>query len=232
MSAGIYCIKNDVNKKVYVGKAKNLENRWEQHKTKLLNNNHDNIFLQQDFNDYGLDSFTYSVLEKVPEQPNINKILFAKEREWGEKLNARDRNYGYNIANFQQIKENNYNEAKSLCFLNTCCASNNLQYIFTYIAYNLPVECCIIYLHLSERAMSFGTSGVEKEDDGMAIIKLKELALLINNTEIKTKKLIMLMKKHDLLKPYINRKDDTEYGFKFYESLLYSDEVNKKWENI
>ena len=68
MIAGIYCI----NDKVYVGKTKSLNNRWEQHKFKLLKNNHDNIFLQQDFNEYGIDAFTFSVLEYVPEQPNLD----------------------------------------------------------------------------------------------------------------------------------------------------------------
>lgn len=105
MKSGIYCIKNDINNKVYVGKAKKLENRWEQHKNKLLDNKHDNIYLQEDFNKYGIESFTFSVLEYVPEQSNLDKILFAKEKHWGEKLNARNRKYGYNIANFQQERE-------------------------------------------------------------------------------------------------------------------------------
>ena len=59
MKSGVYCIKNDINDKVYVGKAKNLANRWERHKSKLLKNNHDNIYLQQDFNEYGIEAFTF-----------------------------------------------------------------------------------------------------------------------------------------------------------------------------
>lgn len=229
MKSGIYCIKNDINNKVYVGKAKNLSNRWEQHKSKLLKNNHDNIFLQQDFNEYGIDAFTFSVLEYVPEQPNLDKVLFAKEKEWGDKLNARNAEYGYNIANFQKQKENDYKEAKSQCFPG---CNYGLQYPFVYIAYNLPNECYAIYLHLIERVMYYGTSGVEKEDDGIAIITLHELALLINTTETKIKKLIMEMKKHKLLKIYINKRNSSEYGFEFKESKEYKKEIERKWEEI
>lgn len=229
MKAGIYCIKNDINGKVYVGKAKNLSNRWEQHKSKLLKDNHDNALLQQDFNEYGIDAFTFSVLEYVPEQTNLDKILFAKEKEWGNKLNARDENCGYNIANFQQQKENDYREAKSQCFPG---CNYGLQYPFVYIAYNLPNECYAIYLHLIERAMYYGTSGVEKEDDGIAVITLQELALLTNISEAKAKKLIMEMKKHSLLKPYVNRKNSLEYGIEFEESKKYKKEIEKKWKEI
>ena len=230
MKSGIYCIKNDVNDKVYVGKAKNLANRWEQHKSKLLKNNHDNIFLQQDFNEYGIDAFTFSVLEYVPEQTNLDKILFAKEKEWGDKLNARDREYGYNITNFQQAKEQSYEKAKQCCYYGY--SWKEPQKDFVYIAYHLPLECYAIYTHINTRVQTYGTSGIKEEDDGMAIATLEELALLCNITETRVKKLITEMKKHELLAPYINKRNPAEYGFKFYESDRCKKEVDNKWKEI
>lgn len=227
MKSGIYCIKNDINDKVYVGKAKNLANRWEQHKSKLLKNNHDNIFLQQDFNEYGIDAFTFSVLEYVPEQPNLDKVLFAKEKEWGDKLNARDTNCGYNIANFQQQKENSYKEAILYCW-------NKEQKVITYITYHLPLECCLLYFHIIERIQYYGVSGVKENEHGFAILTLDNMALIINSTKERVKKLIVEMKKHGLIRVYQNRKDKNEYGFRLPEDFKYDfvEEINKRWKEI
>lgn len=55
--SGIYCIKNKITKRVYVGKSTNIEERWEAHKKKLLAKSHNNYLMQNDCNSYGIESF-------------------------------------------------------------------------------------------------------------------------------------------------------------------------------
>lgn len=91
--AGIYCIKNKVNGKVYVGKAKDVYRRIKHHKTLLNTKSKDeNRHLIYAWHKYGEDSFEYVVLEYLP----IDEILL-KEREihWTRELKAV--RYGYNI---------------------------------------------------------------------------------------------------------------------------------------
>lgn len=106
------------------------------------------------------------------------------------------------------------------------------QQDFVYIAYNLPLECYAIYIHIITNVMTYGTSGVKEEDDGMSIITLQDLALLSNVPTKKVKKLILEMKKHNLVKPYVNKRNVLEYGFKFYESDYYKKQVSKKWKEL
>ena len=71
MSCGIYCIKNKVNGKRYVGKSIDIERRWNNHITQLRNNNHPNEYLQRSWNKYGEDVFDFCVLE-VCESETLN----------------------------------------------------------------------------------------------------------------------------------------------------------------
>ena len=45
---GIYAI--IINNKIYIGESFNLQRRWQEHKTDLINNSHNNYMLQQEFN--------------------------------------------------------------------------------------------------------------------------------------------------------------------------------------
>ena len=54
---GIYKITNKYNDKCYIGKSKDIMQRWAVHERALLKNNHHSIKMQEDFNTYGFDSF-------------------------------------------------------------------------------------------------------------------------------------------------------------------------------
>ena len=72
MSEGkIYKIQNKVNSKVYVGSTKNIQKRWNNHKSELRNNKHSNAHLQSSFNKYGIDNFKFSVIEEVDETSGL-----------------------------------------------------------------------------------------------------------------------------------------------------------------
>ena len=91
-SGGIYKIENTVNNKVYIGQTKNFKNRWQHHKADLNRGDHKNIHLQSAWNKYGSDKFIFSIIEKC--ESNLNDC----EIYWIDKLNARNREFGYNIA--------------------------------------------------------------------------------------------------------------------------------------
>lgn len=60
---GIYMIYCIANEKAYVGRSKNINRRWQQHKWYLRTNKHYNTHLQNAWNKYGESSITFHVLE-------------------------------------------------------------------------------------------------------------------------------------------------------------------------
>jgi len=72
---GIYCIKNMLNGKMYVGKSVNTDDRLDGHMRSLNNNSHHSIKLQRAWNKYSSDNFICGVIEECDE---CN--LDAKER--------------------------------------------------------------------------------------------------------------------------------------------------------
>jgi len=68
IKSGIYKILNTHTDRIYIGQAKEFKNRWKGHQRSLLNNKHQNRFLQADFNkcreELGHDDFLeFHVLE-------------------------------------------------------------------------------------------------------------------------------------------------------------------------
>jgi group I intron endonuclease len=93
--SGIYCIRNMINNKVYIGKAKCIYSRMMQHNT-LLNRKHkdENPHLINSYHKYGKENFEYIVLEYLDLNDNL---LRDRELFWIKKFNSFDREKGYNI---------------------------------------------------------------------------------------------------------------------------------------
>lgn len=79
---GIYCIKNIVNDKCYIGSSTHIYYRLRRHKSDLLRKVHANPILQNAYNKYGADSFVVSIVEEctkdmvlVREQYYIDTLL-------------------------------------------------------------------------------------------------------------------------------------------------------------
>ena len=91
MAAGIYCIKNVVNGRVYVGQSSDLFRRRKQHFEALKHGEHKNKPMQMDWNRYGSRAFTWELLENC----DIDQ-LNDKEQKWIKKLHSRRSEGGYN----------------------------------------------------------------------------------------------------------------------------------------
>lgn len=91
--SGIYCIKNVVNNKVYIGKAKCIYKRIKQHITHLNTKSKDeNPHLINSWHKHGRQNFEYFVLEYCEIENLSEKELF-----WIKKLNSLNRDKGYNL---------------------------------------------------------------------------------------------------------------------------------------
>lgn len=88
----IYQIKNIANNRSYIGLTNNIVRRKVRHFTDLKYNRHDNHFLQKEFNIYGKENFSFSILFEGD----------VSEKEIGEKEK-------YYIKEFDSYK-NGYNQ--------------------------------------------------------------------------------------------------------------------------
>lgn len=92
MDSGIYIIKNNVNNKVYIGQSIQLKTREGKHKSYLKHNKHENDYLQRSYNKYGVEAFSFEILERC----DIDK-LDEREIFYINKFNSMDIEKGYNL---------------------------------------------------------------------------------------------------------------------------------------
>lgn len=92
---GIYCIKNIINNKVYIGKSKNIYYRIRQHLYDLKNRRieNENTHLMASWYKYGNDNFEYTILEIL----NDEELCREREIYWMKYYKSLDRKYGYNF---------------------------------------------------------------------------------------------------------------------------------------
>lgn len=69
---GIYKIENTINGKVYIGQARDIFLRWDEHKDNYINHRYD-YCLYKAFDKYGFDNFKFSVLEECEENELCNR---------------------------------------------------------------------------------------------------------------------------------------------------------------
>lgn len=63
LKAGIYKLTNTINGRAYIGSTVGFKRRWKQHTNSLKGNQHQNKFLQADFNKCGELAFAFEILE-------------------------------------------------------------------------------------------------------------------------------------------------------------------------
>lgn len=98
MNRGIYKITNLITKKFYIGSAKNIDKRWKRHIYELINNKHNNIYLQNAWNKYGEEAFKFEILELVKDA----KMLYEREQWWLNCYTPFNSKRGYNLSKLAQ----------------------------------------------------------------------------------------------------------------------------------
>lgn len=74
MNTGVYLIKNNVNNKIYVGSTStSFNNRFSSHLRSLIQNKHHSKYLQNAWNKYGKNSFSFIILETCKKNDCIKK---------------------------------------------------------------------------------------------------------------------------------------------------------------
>lgn len=103
--SGIYCIKNIITNKKYIGQSTDIFYRWSKHKYNLNNNCHPNAYLQSSWNKYGELNFTFNILERCK-----NDELDDREIYWINFYNTVDRTKGFNLRNGGQNGGSKYSD--------------------------------------------------------------------------------------------------------------------------
>lgn len=93
MLSGIYCIKNIITNKVYVGSTKNFKKRWNTHLKDLRAGKHSSIKLQRSYNKHGEDKFVFEIIELVEYDKDV---IVDKENYYMQYFDSKAN--GYNIA--------------------------------------------------------------------------------------------------------------------------------------
>ena len=93
---GIYLIKNTINDKVYIGQAQDIESRWKEHRRKYTLPKNENIILYKAFKKYGIENFTFEVIEECAiEELNERETFYI---EFYNAYAFQDNSSGYNMT--------------------------------------------------------------------------------------------------------------------------------------
>lgn len=90
---GIYCVRNVVSGRVYVGSGLNIKHRWIHHRSLLSKGKHHSPSWQRSWNKHGPDAFTFEIVELVPSR----KDLVIREQFWIDEFNAACPRRGFNV---------------------------------------------------------------------------------------------------------------------------------------
>jgi len=91
--SGIYCIQNNINKKMYIGKSENIHRRLLEHFRHLNRGTSGSTYLQHAWNKYGQENFDVYLIEVCGQE-----IIEEMERYYIKKYNTNNDSFGYNLT--------------------------------------------------------------------------------------------------------------------------------------
>lgn len=89
--SGIYKITNKITQKFYIGSSVKISRRWREHIKELKKGTHRSKYLQNSFNKYGLNNFTFEVIEECSKE-----LLSDREQYYLDTLMPWNKLIGYN----------------------------------------------------------------------------------------------------------------------------------------
>lgn len=92
--SGIYSITHIDSGKAYVGSSCDIERRWRDHRRSLTGGKHHSAHLQRAWNKYGLEAFSFAILEEVADVA----LLAERETHYIDLLRSHHAANGYNTA--------------------------------------------------------------------------------------------------------------------------------------
>jgi group I intron endonuclease len=129
MKSGIYKITNSVNGKFYIGSSADIDYRWNDHKQYLNGGYHINPKLQNAWNFYGGDKFTFEIVEETSSEKSV---LLDREQHYLDLFKPYMRDIGYNIcpkaAGGDNITHNPNRDAFVEKMRTVCLGENNPMY--------------------------------------------------------------------------------------------------------
>lgn len=96
--AGVYKITNNITNDLYIGSSKDIKSRWTDHKCVSVWKLRSGMKLYQAFIKYGLDNFTFEIIEETTD-------LHNREQYYIEKLNPSYNNYRAKGRDIERYKE-------------------------------------------------------------------------------------------------------------------------------
>lgn len=95
MSAGVYCITNRINLKMYIGQSQNIESRWAHEKAYASFGS----YMRNAFKKYGADNFLFEKLITFdPGDPDLTRLLDEHEIYYIDRYETTNSEHGYNMA--------------------------------------------------------------------------------------------------------------------------------------
>ena len=87
--AGVYKITNNITGDFYIGSSKDIEKRWRAHRSPSVHKQHPNSKLYKAMASYGLDNFTFEIIEKTDnlrerEQYYIEQLNPSYNNNWAQ----------------------------------------------------------------------------------------------------------------------------------------------------
>lgn len=132
---GIYCIKNLTNGKRYIGQSGDILKRWKSHIRDLKNNSHNNRLLQLDFCEYGIEGFSFSILEEMEDRIKLNE----REQYWINKFKTFNE-YNQSVVLTNENKNNiRYMPVELLKGANVSLSRNTPDDYVSYITYEILI---------------------------------------------------------------------------------------------
>ncbi len=196
--AGIYIIRNLINKNTYIGSSINLYNRAYTYRCLAKKNKIHNKHLQNAINKYGLDNFEFCKIEAINIENlkpiEINCLLLKREQYYINLIrpiyNIRsivDRNIGLTHTNITKLK---ISEALRKAFK---CGERKVNRIYSH---NIPVSVfnikgdilkrfdglaqCAEYLKVTYQSISYTINSKKRICKSYIVLKTTEEHLILN----------------------------------------------------